>query len=390
MHFGKHMREHWMLDPKSIYLNHGTVGAPPKRVLAKQQQIRDEIEQHPALFMFRKLGHHAGLKENAKFYLRDAATLMADFMGARGEDLVFVDNATTGCNAVLRSLTFKPGDTVLTTDIAYGAITLAAKYVTRRVGATVKEAVTPYPATPDEMADAIIDSIDDTTRLLIIDHITAETSFILPVAKIAKRAHAKGVKVLVDGAHTPGSIALDIPSLDVDWYTGNFHKWAWAPRSSAFLWASPENQQDLHPVVISWGLDKGFTTEFDWVGTRDVSPFLAAPEGVAFMSELGLDAVRSYNHKLAWEGAHMICDRIGTTFEIDEAMVGCMATFPLPEQFGSTKEEAFRLRDALLFEDNIEVQLHNWRGRLWIRVSAQIYNDMDDMNALADAITKRM
>lgn len=390
MQFGKHMLEHWMLDPKSIYLNHGTVGAPPKRVLVKQQQIRDEIERHPAMFMFHKLGHNGGLKENAQFYLRDAAAVMADFMGARGEDFVFVDNATSGCNAVLRSLTFKPGDSILTTDIAYGAITLTAKYAARRFGASVKEVVTPYPATPDEMTDAIIDSIDETTRVLIIDHITAETSLILPVAKIAKRARAKGVKVLVDGAHVPGSIPLDIPSLEVDWYTGNFHKWAWAPRSSAFLWASPELQEDLHPAVISWGLDKGFTAEFDWVGTRDWTPFLAAPEGIAFMSELGLDAVRDYNHKLAWEGAHAICEQIGTTFGVSEEMVGCMATFPLPEQFGSTKEEAFRLRDALLFEDNIEVQLHNWRGKLWIRISAQIYNDMDDMNQLAEAIRKRM
>jgi isopenicillin-N epimerase len=384
------MLEHWMLDPKSIYLNHGTVGAPPKRVLIKQQQIRDEIEQHPAMFLFRKLGHNNGLKENAKYYLRDSAAIMADFMGAKGEDLVFVDNATSGCNAVLRSLTFKPGDTILTTDIAYGAITLAAKYVARRFGATVKEAVTPYPATSDEIADAIIDSIDNTTRLLILDHITAETSLILPVAKIAKRAKVKGVRVLIDGAHVPGSIPLDISSLDVDWYTGNFHKWAWAPRSSAFLWASQESQQDLHPTVISWGLDKGFTEEFDWVGTRDWTPFLAAPEGIAFMAELGMDAVREYNHKLAWEGAHMICDRIGTTFEADQAMTGCMATFPLPEQFGSTHDEAARLRDALLFEDNIEVQLHSWRGKLWVRISAQIYNDMEDMNALANAICKRM
>ena len=257
-------------------------------------------------------------------------------------------------------------------------------------GAEVRTVTMPYPATAAQMADTIINAIDSRTVLAIVDHITSESALILPVADIAKRCHAKGVKIFIDGAHVPGAIPLDITSLGVDWYSGNFHKWGWAPRSSAFLWASKENQSGLHPVVISWGLDHGFTAEFDWVGTRDPSPFLAAPEGVVFMNELGIDAIRTYNHELVWKGANLICDRVGTKFEIPETMVGCMATIPLPQSLGSTSEDAARLRDKILFEDNIEISLHMFRGNLWTRVSAQIYNDLTDFEKLASAITKRM
>jgi isopenicillin-N epimerase len=385
------MREHWALDPAITYLNHGTVGATPRRVLAAQQAIRDEIERQPSRYLLRELTSiRVGAWAPEVPRLRAAAREVAAFLGARGEDLVFVDNATTGVNTVLRSLDLDPDDEILVTDLGYGAVNNAAAFAARVRGAKSRVVEMPWPVQePAQAADAIVAAIGPRTRVAVIDHVTSESAQMMPVADIAARCRARGVAVLIDGAHAPGALPLDIPALGADWYTGNLHKWAWAPRSSAILWVAPERQHGLHPLVISWGLDRGFTDEFDLIGTRDPSPFLAAPAGIAFMRELGLDRVRSYDHDLAWRAGRMLGERWGTTPGVPEAMVGTMITVPLPERFGSTREDAARLRDALLFEDKIEIQLHAWRGRLWVRVSAQIYNDEDDVARLARAVEGR-
>jgi isopenicillin-N epimerase len=390
MVFGRWMRELWALDPAITYLNHGTVGAPPRRVLAAQQAIRDAIERQPSRFLLRELVAMVGAPRPETLRLRAAAAAVAAFVGARGDDLAFVDNATTGANAVLRSLPLQPGDEILVTDHAYGAVANAAAFAARERGATVRTVTLPYPAfDPGALVDALAGALGPRTRLLLVDHISSESALILPVAEIAARAHARGVPVLVDGAHVPGQLALDVPALGVDWYTANLHKWAHAPRSCGFLWAAPERQAGLHPPVISWGLDQGFAAEFDWVGTRDPSPWLAAPEGIAFLRELGEDAVRAYTHGLAWDAARSLADRWGTTLGVREADVGSMVTVPLPERFGSTREDAARLRDALLFEDGIEVQVHATGGRLWARVCVQVYNDAEDVERFGEAVAAR-
>ena len=223
----------------------------------------------------------------------------------------------------------------------------------------------------------------------MIDHITSETALILPLAEIAAACRERGVAVLVDGAHAPGMLDLDLPALGVDWYSANLHKWAFAPRSAGFLWAAPARQQGLHPAVISWGLDAGFLAEFDWVGTRDPTPFLAAPEGLAMLAELGLDRMRAYCHELAWNGGQHLCRMLGTPFELERLMIGAMITVPVPERFGGREAAAAGLRDALLFEDRIEVQINAWRGRLWARLSAQVYNDVSDIERLTAALAAR-
>jgi isopenicillin-N epimerase len=389
--FGRAMRDAWPLDPKVIYLNHGTVGATPRRVMAAQQAIRDQIETRPSQFMLRELTSiTVGVPRDEKPRLRIAADQVADFVAARGEDLVFVDNATTGANSVVRSFDWKPGDEAIVTDLGYGGVVNAARFATRERGATLRVVEMPYPPTPERVAEAIEAAIGPRTRMVVIDHICSESALLLPVAEIAARCHARGVAVLIDGAHAPGAIDLDIPAIGADWYVANLHKWAFAPRSSGILWAKPERQAALHPTVISWGLDQGFTAEFDLLGTRDPSCHLAAPEAIAYQKELGLEALRAYNHGLAWRGAHFLAERWGSRFEVPESMVGTMATVPLPERAGGDRDQAARLRDAILFEDRIEVQIHAWRGRTWVRISGQVYNDEDDLSRLAEAVSRRI
>jgi isopenicillin-N epimerase len=388
--FGHRMLEHWGLDPDVLYLNHGTVGAVPLRVLATQRAIRDQIERQPSRFLLRELSAIAvGVPLDVP-RMRAAAAEIAAFVGARGEDLAFVDNATTGCNAVLRSLPLGPGDEILVTDHGYGGIDRAVRHAARERGAVVRAVTLPYPPRDRAaLAGAIEDALGPRTRLAVVDHVTSSSALVLPIERIVARCRARGVPVLVDGAHAPGMLPLDLPAIGADWYTGNLHKWAWSPRSAGFLWAPPERQAGLHPAVISWGLDQGFTAEFDWVGTRDPSPFLAAPVGLRLMAEWGVDAVRAHNHGLAWHAARHLAARWDVPLELDEPMVGAMATVPLPARFGSSAEDAARLRDALLAEDRIEIQLHAWRERLWVRVSAQVYNAFEDIERLAEAVLRR-
>ena len=385
--FGIAIREAWPLEADVIYLNHGTVGVTPRRVLAAQQAIRDQIERHPSRYLLRELTSIVvGQPRPDKPRMRQAADAVAEFLGARGDDLVFVDNATTGANAVLRSFPLEPGDEILVTDLGYGGVTQAATFAARERGAVVRTAAMPYPVrSAVDLVGAVAGAIGPATRLTVIDHITSQSALTLPLAEIAAECRARGVAVLADGAHAPGAIPLDIPSLGVDWYVANLHKWMWVPRSSGILWASPERQQTLHPPVISWGLDQGFTAEFDLPGTRDPSCHLAALEAIAMMRELGVGDVQRYNHDLAWNGARLLADRWGTAFEIPEPLVGTMATIALPDSAGRTMDDAAGLRDRL-FEQGIEVQLHAYKERLHVRICGQIYNTMDEMERLGEAV----
>lgn len=389
--FGRSMLQHFALDPAMTYLNHGTVGAPPRRVLAAQQAIRDEIELQPSRYLLRELSEiRVGAPRAEPPRLRTAAAEVAAFFGARGEDLVFVDNATTGANAVLRSLTLAPGDEILVTTLGYGAVTNAARYVARQHGAVVREvAIAPSTERPEEVVAAIDSALGPRTRLAIVDHIASDSALLLPVAEIAASCRLRGVPIFVDGAHAPGAIALDLPAIGADWYVGNLHKWAWAPRSTAILWVRPELQPALHPPVISWGLDQGFTTEFDLVGTRDPSPWLAAPAALELLAEFGAEEVRTYNHELAFHAGERLAKRWQTEFRTPRSMVASMVSVPLPERFGGTAAEAARLRDVLLFEERIELHIAARGDRLAARVAIQIYNDLADVDRLGEAIAKR-
>jgi isopenicillin-N epimerase len=385
--FGHSMREHWLLDPNVTYLNHGTVGAPPRRVLQKQQALRDEMERQPSRFVLRELNAEQPMPWRLESRYREAIAQIAPFLGARPDDLVFVPNVTTGLNAVLRSVSLGPTDEVLISDLAYGAIALAARAVTRDRGATLRTVEIPFPVYDSgDVVDAFVRALTPRTKLVVVDHITAQTALVLPVAAIAAECRARGVPVLVDGAHAPGSIAVDLAAVGADWYAANLHKWAHAPRSCGILWSRPEHQATLHHPVVSWGSGRGFHAEFEHHATCDPTSYLAAPEGMSLLREWDYDAVLAYMHSLAMEAGRVLTDRWETTLDIPKDMRGAMITVPLPEDAGATTGDATRLRLSLLVDEGIEVQLHAWRGRLWARVSAQVYNDRSDIVRLADAV----
>ena len=391
-HFGRSFLDHWWLDPATTYLNHGTVGATPRVVLEAQHAWQRRIEAQPASFLFRELISLApDASGRPRPLLRQAADTVGEFMGARGDDIVFVDNASTGINAVLRSLALRPCDEIVVLDQAYGAVVKAAEFVARAAGARVVVAATPFPVEGD-IADACADAVERVltprTRLAVIDHVSSETALILPVAAMAGRCRARGVPVLVDGAHAPGALDLDIPSLGTDWFVGNLHKWAFAPRACGFLWVAPSRRAGLHPPVISWGLDVGLAQEFDWTGTRDPSAMLCAPDGIAFMRDvLGLAAMRAWNHDLVWRMAHELAARWGQPFATPEALVGCMASVALPARIQALGADASAaLKDWLLAERRIEAQVLSIRGLPHVRLAAQVYNDEADYERLADAV----
>jgi isopenicillin-N epimerase len=375
--FGPGMRERFLLEPDMAFLNHGSFGATPKEVMAVQSDLRQRLESQPVRFMWRELPQR----------LPEAASTLARFVGAEPADLVFVENATAGCNAVLGSLHLRPGDEVLVTDHIYPAVRNTLRHVCAKSGALLVEAVLPFPVGgPAEVLDAVIARITACTRLVVLDLITSPTATILPVAEIARAARAAGAQVLVDAAHAPGHVDFDVTALGADWVTGNAHKWLFAPKGAAFLWADPKAQDDLHPTVISHGYGKGFQAEFAWTGTRDPSAWLAVPAAIDFYRRIGDRAIRTHNHDLARRAAELLLERFGTVAASPPAMRGAMATIALPTSLQGDIDTAKALNVRLWERHRIEVPIFAFAGRLWVRISAQVYNEMSEYEQLAAAL----
>ena len=377
------MRSEFLLEDGIVFLNHGSYGATPRVVLAAQDAWRARMERQPVHFMSRVLPEA----------LREAAGVLAGFLGVSGDDLVFVENATAGVNAVMRGATLGPGDEVLTTDHAYPAIRNVLGLVCRESGATLVEAALPFPLSGDDQVVAsVAAALSPRTRLAVFDHVTSETATVLPIAALAALCRSRGVPLLVDGAHAPGMLDLDIAAVGADWYVGNAHKWLFAPKGCGFLWAARLRQPGLHPPVVSHGLDQGFTAEFDWVGTRDPSAWLTVRDAIAFLDGLGPNglgaaAVRAHNNDLAAEAATLLSAAWGSEAGSPAAMRGAMATVRLPLS-GTPPEAAARLHDRLIDEHGIEVPVLALGGSLWVRISAQVYNEIEDYARLAQAVAK--
>src|SRR5438132_8220288 len=367
-------REEWLLDPEVAFLNHGSFGATPRAVLAEQERWRTLMERRPTHFMDRELPSA----------LRGAAARLAAFVGARAEDLVFVENATAGCNTVLRSLSFAPGDEILVTDHGYPAVRKAAEYVAARAGAHVVEAPVPFPlADAAQVVAAVSSVLTPRTRLAIFDHITSPTAVIFPVSELAALCRAAGVPMLIDGAHAPGMLSLDVPSIGADWYTRNCHKWLMAPKGTAFLCTAPESQADTHPLVISHGFGQGFTAEFAWVGTRDPSAWLSVPAAIDFHVRLGGARLRERNAVLAREQSTLLARAWQTERGAPDALTGSMAAVRLPLREPATAERALALRRKLFDDHRIEAPVTAFAGALWARISAHAYNRPEDYARLA-------
>ncbi len=387
--FGAHLRSEWLLDERLSYLNHGTVGATPKRVLAAAAELTERIERDPATFQLRRLAHHTGRPASEPSLLRDALAVVGAFVGADPDGLAFVDNITAGANIVLRSFPLAPGDEILVTSLGYGGVTNAAIHAARVAGAQVITAtMPPLGAPPHAFTEAIAATITPRTRLAVVDHLTARSALLLPMADIAGACHDRGVAVLADGAHVPGGVTLDIESLGVDFYAANLHKWAWVPRSAGILWAAEPYRATTHPLVMSWGLDHGWEAEFDLPGTRDPVRYLCAPTALEMFAEWGFERIVHHNHELAWWAGLHLSDEWGTSFDTPESMVGQMVTVRLPTRFGTTEAEATTVQARLRHEHWIEVPVAAGVDPdcLTMRLSAQVYVDRAEIERLAVAL----
>lgn len=373
---GHAVRHEWTLDPDFLTVNHGSFGATPRVVLAAQAEWRRQMEAQPTRFMGQVL----------PAALRTAAERLAAFLGAGGEDISFLDNATTGCNAVLRSLDLQPDDEVMVLSHGYGAVRNTVRYVTGRAGARMTEAELPFP-NPDAagIVAAVGAALTARTRLAVIDHITSASAMVVPLGEIVATCHAAGVPVLVDGAHAPAQIALDLTALDADWYTGNCHKWLCAPKGSAFLWTRPDRQAGLHPTVISHGFGKGYLAEFDWTGTRDPSPFLCVPTAIDFHARLGGARLRARNTALAAEAASLLARRLNSEVGVTGDLAAAMGLVRLPVSGPAGDAEARALRGQLM-DAGTDAPVHALAGSLWLRLSAFAYNEIDDYARLGELV----
>jgi isopenicillin-N epimerase len=384
----------WPLDRGIVFLNHGSFGACPSEVLRHQAVRRAEMEAEPVRFLSRELDDR----------LDDARAALAAFVGAHPDDLAFVPNATSGVNTVVRSLTFAAGDELLTTDHAYNACRNALEFAARRAGARVVVAAVPFPvAGPEAVVEAVLARVTPRTRLALLDHVTSPTGLVLPIERLIAELHGRGVDVLVDGAHAPGMVPLELRALGATYYSGNCHKWLCAPKGAGFLWVRRDRHADIHPLTISHGASarrpgrERFRLEFDWTGTCDPTAWLTVPRAIEYVGGLlpgGWPAVMARNRALALEARRLLCEAVGVPAPCPETMIGSLASIVLPD--GPTTDVYWRHPDPLqgrLFDAwNIEVPVMSWPSppRRLVRVSAQLYNDRADFARLAEALGKEL
>jgi isopenicillin-N epimerase len=388
----------WCLDPSVTFLNHGSYGACPAPVLEAQQELRARMEAEPVRFLS---GDLPGLLDSAR---REVAA----FLGADPDGLAFVSNATTGVNTVLRSLSFQPGDELLTDDHEYNATINALRAVAARDGARVVSARIPFPIRdPGDAVDAILGAVTGRTRIALVSHVTSPTGLVIPIEALVAELDRRGIDTLVDGAHAPGMVPVTLDALGAAYWTGNGHKWLCGPKGSAMLWVRADRREQIHPLVVSHGANDPLTdrtrfrAEFDWTGTSDPTPFLALPRAIEWLGSAasgGWPEVMDANHALAVAGR----DRIAAALDVDppapDSMLGSMAALPIPGLRDDAAAEA--LGRALALEDGIQVPIGGWPvpaarvgeipEQVLIRISAERYNEPADYDRLAEALIRRL
>jgi isopenicillin-N epimerase len=386
----------WPLDPNVTFLNHGSFGSCPRPVLAFQSALRDRLERQPIQFLVRELEPQ----------LDAARAELARFVGADPDNLVFVSNATTGVNAVLCSLSFEAGDEILVTDHEYNACRNAVNFAAERARARVVVAAIPFPLSkPSDVVGRLLERASPRTRLVVIDHVTSQTSLVLPIESIVRKLANRGIDTLVDGAHAPGMVPLNVESLGAAYYTGNCHKWICAPKGAGFLYVRRDRQATVRPLVISHGANSPrtdrsrFQIEFAWTGTHDPSAFLSVPEALRVMGAQlpgGWPELMQRNHVLALAVRQTLCDALRIQPPCPGEMIGALVSLPMPDapEGQPSKSPLYldQLQDRLLERHGIEVPFIPWPAwpKRLLRVSAQLYNSLPQYERLAKALAAEL
>lgn len=384
--------ENWLLDRDITFLNHGSFGACPIPVLEAQTSFREQLEREPLRFLMREF----------EPLLDHARNELAAFIGTSGDELAFVPNATTGVNAVLRSLSFDPGDELLTTNQEYNACRNTLDFVASSTGAKVIVAEVPFPIeSSEQVVEAVINCISPKTKLALLDHIVSQTGLIFPIKQLVNELAQRGVDVLVDGSHAPGMIALNLDEIGAAYYTGNCHKWLCAPKGAGFLYVRRDKQDAIRPTTISHGAnsprtDKSrFQLEFDWMGTVDPSAYLCVPVAIDFMGSLldgGWPELMAKNHALALAGRQILLDKLDLPQSCPDEMVGSMAVIQLKDaKFDAVEMSGIApLQEALWEIFKIEVPVIPWpdANQQLVRISAQFYNTLPQYEYLAKALVE--
>jgi isopenicillin-N epimerase len=374
------MRDLFLLDPNVIFLNHGSFGACPRPVFEEYQCWQRELERQPVEFLGRRFGE----------LMRQARSALGDFVGADADDLVYVTNATMGLNIVARSLELRPGDEVLATDHEYGALDRTWRFLCARRGAKyIRQPVSAPIRSAEEVIEALWSGVTDRTRVLFISHITSPTAITFPVKPLIDRARARGILTVVDGAHAPGQLDLNLRELGADFYSGNLHKWLMSPKGSAFLFARRERQGRVEPLVVSWGWEaeqpgpSRFVDEQEWTGTRDIAAFLSVPAAIQFQREHDWPRVRSDCHRLVQYARRRVSALTGLPpLTPDEpGWFAQMSALPLPP----CDLDILKLR--MYAEFRIEIPVIHWNGRHFVRISIQGYNTQAEVERLLAALS---
>jgi len=380
------MRDQFQLDPTVTFLNHGSFGACPRMVIAAQRRWQDEMERNPVEFLGRR----------SAALLGEARAALASGLGAQPGHLVFIPNATTGVNLVARSLPLAPGDEVLSTSLEYGACDAAWQRFCAQRGARYRRVEIPLPYRRGEVVDRLMAAVTPRTRVLFASHITSTTALTLPIAELCAAARAGGLLTLIDGAHAPGQIPLDLDAIGADFYVGNCHKWLCAPKGAAFLHARPEHHEALEATVISWGYAEGtgghsgfeaylgrtpFERHLQWQGTRDITPWLAVPAAIDFQHQHDWPAVRARCHALAAQALEALTTRHGLAPIAEDGDWAQMVAIPVPVP----PSQAEALRRTLFDAHRIEIPVTTHAGQTFVRLSVQAYNTAEDIARLLGA-----
>ncbi len=382
------LAKRWLLDPEIVFLNHGSFGACPIRVLEAQSELRARIEAEPVRFFIRELPD-----------LLDAArSNLAAFLKTDPDGLAFVNNATTGVNTALAAIPMQNGDEILVTDHGYPACRNAAEVMARRTGSRLVEVPLAFPLTsPDEVIETVIGGLSPRTRVAIIDHVTSPTGLVFPIEELVAELEHRSVTVIVDGAHAPGMLDLDLAAIGAPFYAGNCHKWLCAPKGAAFLQVREDWRDRTHPLVTSHGagaplIDRSrFRLEFDWTGTGDPTPWLTVPTAIETLSAMvpgGWSEIRSRNRGLAIEALNHLCSHLGIEPPCPGGMIGSMAAVPLlsrPSGKALPTGGMDPLQERLFGSFSIEVPITIWSDprRRAVRFSAHLYNTIEEFRYLA-------